>query len=157
VAVRAGVHHILFSDQPEGVPAAMDAWLKSLRPLPSPHLVNGQLSAAATRGKELFMSTRTGCALCHRPPLFTDLSSHDVGTAGQFGGYWGKRASDSPSDRFQTPALVELWRTGPFLHNGSAASLRDVLIKKNTKDQHGQTSQLTAQEVEDLIEYLLSL
>jgi len=36
-------------------------------------------------------------------------------------------------------------------------TLRDVLITRNPKDEHGKTSQLTAQQIDDLAEYLLSL
>ena len=51
---------------------AIDEYLKSLQPVPSPHLVDGQLSPAAVRGKELFFSERVGCANCHPAPLYTD-------------------------------------------------------------------------------------
>ena len=126
----------------------MDAFLQSLLPIPSPHLVNGHLSTAAQRGRQLFTSTKTGCAVCHPPPLFTDLAAYDVGTAGDY---------DKSSDRFDTPTLVELWRTAPYLHNGSAATLRDVLTKGNARDLHGKTSHLTSEQIGDLVEYLLSL
>jgi YVTN family beta-propeller protein len=156
-AVRAGLQHILFTDQPEEVPAAIDAYLQSLRPVPSPRLVNGHLSAAAERGRQLFMSATTGCASCHPPSLFTDLAAHDVGTAGEFHSLFGAPAADKPSDRFYTPTLVELWRTAPYLHNGAAATLGDVLITKNWNDRHGRTSHLTPPEIDELVEYLLSL
>ena len=42
-----------------------DAYLKSLRPVPSPYLVRGRLSAAARRGEKLFRSKETACAQCH--------------------------------------------------------------------------------------------
>jgi DNA-binding beta-propeller fold protein YncE len=147
-AVRAGLQHILFTDASPEVPAAMDAFLQSLRPIPSPHLVNGQLSAAAERGQRLFMSATTGCADCHPPPLFTDLATHDVGTVGDY---------DKPSDRFDVPTLVELWRTAPYLHDGSAATIREVLTKGNARDLHGKTSHLTPGQLDDLVEYLSSL
>jgi DNA-binding beta-propeller fold protein YncE/cytochrome c553 len=146
VAVRAGIHHILFTEQPPEVPQAIDAYLKSLEPVPSPYLVKGKLSAAAGRGQALFMSPRTGCASCHRPPLFTDLAAYDVGTG-----------DEKPGELFDTPALVELWRTAPYLHNGSTVSLRELLTKKNPRDHHGTTSGLSDQEVDDLIAYLLTL
>jgi DNA-binding beta-propeller fold protein YncE len=145
-AVRAGIKHILFTQQPEEVAVAIDAYLKSLKPVPSPHLVGGKLSEAARRGEEVF--SRAGCAECHPPPLFTDLHQYDVGT---------RRGFDRPADKFDTPALVELWRTAPFLHDGSAATVRDVLTTRNPRDRHGKTSDLTKQEVEDLCAYLLSL
>ena len=51
---------------------------------------------------------------------------------------------------------VEIWRTAPYLHDGSAATLRDVLTRGNPNDQHGRTSQLDLQEIDDLVEYLLT-
>lgn len=147
-AVRAGIRHILFTEQSPEVATAIDAYLQSLKPVPSPHLVNGQLSAAARRGETLFRSSETGCTQCHSGPLLTDLASHDVGTLGRF---------DKPTDVFDTPTLVELWRTAPYLHDGSAATLQEVLTSSNKNDQHGQTSRLTADQIHDLVEYLLSL
>ena len=147
-AVRIGLQRILFMIQPAKVASAMDAYLKSRKPVPSPHLVNGQLSSAAQRGEKLFRSAETGCARCHPPPLFTDLATHDVGTRG---------AQDRPADKFDTPTLVELWRTAPYLHDGSVVMLRDLLVFANPDDRHGKTSHLTADEILDLCEYLLSL
>ena len=156
-AVRAGIHHILFSEQPEEVARAIDTYLKSLRPIQSPHLKAGHLSDPAKRGEGLFRDGKTGCLNCHPPPLFTDGKAHDVGTATEYRSLYQTPGADRPSDRFYSPVLVELWRTAPYLHDGSALTLRDVLTTKNRDDRHGCTSHLTAQEVEDLVQYLLSL
>jgi mono/diheme cytochrome c family protein len=145
-AVRAGIKHILFTVQPEEVPTALDEYLKSLKPVPSPHLVKGELSPAARRGKTVYRTA--GCAVCHPPGLFTDLKQYDVGTRGQF---------DKPADEFDTPTLIELWRTAPYLHDGAAATMRDVLTTHNPRDQHGKTSNLTRPQLDDLCAYLLSL
>ena len=145
-AVRAGIRYILFSTQPEEVACAMDAYLKSLKPVPSPHLLSGEFSDSAKRGKKLFK--RAGCTECHPPGMFTDLRRYDVGTHGPF---------DKPEDRFDTPTLVELWRTASYLHDGSALTVKEVLTLHNPKDHHGKTSNLSAQEIDDLSEYLLSL
>ena len=146
MAVRAGLRHILFTVQPDEVPLAMDEYLKSLQPVPSPQLVQGEFSPAARRGQGVF--TRAGCAQCHPSPLFTDLESYDVGTRGPL---------DAANDTFDTPTLVELWRTAPYLHDGSAATMREVLTTRNPGDQHGKTSDLSAQELDDLCAYLLAL
>ena len=148
LAVRNGIQNSLGSVQPEEVPEAMDEWLKSLQPAPSPGLVDGRPSEAAQRGELLFKSPEVGCANCHEPPLFTDLRSYDVGTQNPF----DKEARD-----FDTPTLRELWRTAPYLHDGSAPTLRDVFTTRNPKDQHGKTSHLTPGQVEDLAAYLFSL
>jgi YVTN family beta-propeller protein len=145
-AVRAGITHILFTKQPESMAVAIDEYLKSLKPVPSPYLVHGKLSTSAKRGERLFI--QTGCADCHVPGLFTDLHSHDVGT---------RRTFDGPNDKFYTPTLIEIWRTAPYLHDGSAATIRDVLTARNPHDEHGETTKLTGQEIDDLCEYVLSL
>lgn len=147
-AVRAGIKHILFTVQSGSIASDMDAYLKSLRPVPSPHLVKGKLSAAAKRGEKLFRSNATGCAQCHPGPLFTDLKQYEVGTAGPL---------DKKGEAFDTPTLVEIWRTAPYLHDGSAATLQEVLTSRNSAQQHGRTSQLTPAQIDDVVEYLLSL
>lgn len=147
-AVRAGIRHSLFAVRPEAEAIALDRYLESLRPIPSPFLVNGQLSPVAERGRRVFNSKTAGCADCHSGPMFTDLKTHDVGTARHF---------DRPDERFDTPTLIEIWRTAPYLHDGSAATVLDVLTRTNAKDKHGGASDLTPSELNDLAEYLLSL
>jgi YVTN family beta-propeller protein len=147
-AVRAGLQHILFTVQPPEVADAIGAYLKSLRPIASPYLEKGKLSASAQRGQKLFHSKTVGCARCHPAPLFTNLQSYDVGT---------RARTDYDTGTFDTPTLVELWRTAPYLHDGSAAILRDVLTQANKLDQHGHTSQLANGQIDDLLAYLLSL
>ncbi len=148
ISVRAGIKNSLFTVQPEETAAAMDAYLKSLKPIPSPELVDGKLSAAARRGKKLFFAENIGCAECHRPPLYTDLKTHDIGTVSTY---------DQPTDRFDTPSLIEAWRTAPYLHDGSAATVRDVMTTRNQRHEHGSTSNLTKEQLDDLAAYVLSL
>jgi YVTN family beta-propeller protein len=107
------------------------------------------LSEAAQRGKAIFESPQAGCAVCHPAPLYSDLQTHDVGTANGPGEWFG------PS--IDTPTLRFLYDSAPYLHDGSAASLLDVLTTKNLADEHGVTSHLDAQELQDLIAYLLAL
>jgi YVTN family beta-propeller protein len=183
-AVRSGIRNILFTKQPEQVAADIDAYLKSLKPVPSPHLVYpksapdappgppkrppgdsdgvgtaerrhpanerplavGELSPPAKRGEILF--TRAGCAGCHPAPLFTNRHQYDVGTRGP---------TDNPTDKFDTPTLIELWRTAPYLHDGSAITVREIMTTRNPHDAHGTTSILTSEEIDDLCAYVLSL
>src|SRR5262249_34309193 len=99
----------------------------------------------------------TGCVHCHLPPFFTDMIGHDVGTATAYRSMYALPGEDKPADRFYSPTLAELWRTGPYLHDGSAKTLREVLTTKNSQDRHGRTSHLTATEIDDLVAYLLTL
>ena len=157
VAVRAGIKNSLFTIQRHEVADALDAFLASLQEVPSPYLQqsrdrqgasdHGKLSSSALRGQRLFVG-EAGCAECHPKSLYTDLKAHNVGTCG---------ASDQPTDRFDTPSLVEAWRTAPYLHDGSAATVRDVLTTRNPTQTHGNVQNLTQQELSDLIEFVLSL
>jgi YVTN family beta-propeller protein len=147
VAVRVAIKSLLFTNQPEEVVAAMDEYLKSLRPVPSPYLIHGRLSPAAARGKSIFI--RANCSNCHIPGLFADGRPHSVGTA---------TPGDGANPRFYTPSLIEAWRTAPYLHTGSAATIRDVLTTCNPRDgRHGGVADLSPQELDDLCAYVLSL
>jgi cytochrome c peroxidase len=147
-AVRAGFRYILFTVPPEPTAAAVDAYLQALKPIPSPYLEHGRLSPAAARGKKLFLDPKIGCAVCHPPGLYSDLRAYDVGTANRF---------DKAGDRFFTPTLTEVWRTAPYLHDGSAATMHDVLTTANQLDRHGKTSQLTQEQIDDLAAFVMSL
>ena len=148
IAVRAGIQNSMFTVRPEADAVALDEYLKSLKPIPSPHLRAGKLSDGAQRGKKLFFDETVGCADCHKGALCTDMKLHDVGTVGRF---------DKSTDRFDTPSLIEVWRSAPYLHDGRAGSIRDVITACNPHDEHGQTSHLTKQQIDDLMEYVLSL
>lgn len=141
VAVRSGLKYIQFVSQPEPCAAAIDAYLAALRPEPSPHLVSGLLSAAAGRGAQLFSAR--GCAVCHAGEQFTDTQRHDIGTA----------TASEAGVLFDTPTLCELWRTAPYLHDGRSATVREVVVTVHAS----RVSGLTAPEIDDLVEYLLSL
>ncbi|NLN93766.1 MAG: beta-propeller fold lactonase family protein [Candidatus Hydrogenedens sp.] len=145
VAVRAGIKFIQFSVRPEEDAEAIDAYLKALVPVPSPRLEGGELSEAARRGEILFTQAR--CADCHPAPLYTDLKLHDLGTTQ--GMDFGK-----PVD---TPTLIEVWRTAPYLHDGRAADLRTLFISHNKDDRHGITSKMSEEDLSDLIAYVESL
>jgi len=146
MAVRTGFRHILFTDPPEEDAATIDTYLKSLEPVPSPYLVNGQLSPVAKRGKKLFFSEKVGCSKCHADPLYTDMQMHDVG-------------SKSPCDRrrdFDTPTLIEVWRTAPYFHDGRYTTVKESISKcKDHKD--GGKVELNEQQINDLVEFVLSL
>jgi len=65
----------------EGDLKAVQAYLRSMQPERSPHLVNGRLSEKALRGKALFESDAVGCSHCHPGPLYTSMEPHDVSTS----------------------------------------------------------------------------
>ncbi len=148
VASAAGFRHIAFQRIEESDLEAVRAYLRSLEPVPSPYLESdGALSVAAARGKALFERPAVRCLDCHAAPLYTNLKTYNVGTRGDL----------DQADAFDTPTLVELWRTAPYLHDGSAATLREVLLERNRQDKHGKTTHLSDSEIDDLLAYLLSL
>jgi YVTN family beta-propeller protein len=120
------------------------AFIDSLPPPRCP----GPPSEAALRGQAIFNRADTECATCHPAPLYTDQQSHDVGTV-------------TPDERigpaFDTPTLRGLYDSAPYLHDGRAATLYDVLTTRNPSDQHGLTSHLTEQELRDLVAFMLAL
>lgn len=141
-----------------GLSADLDAlavYCNSHRYPPSPYAKNG-LSAAAKRGKEIFFAKETRCAECHSGPMYSDSAPkspfvmHDVGT--------GK---DDPGEKlgpaYDTPTLLGIYRTAPYLHHGKAANLEDVIKKCNPNDKHGKTSHLNSDQVHDLVEFLKAL
>ncbi len=150
VAASAGFRFILFRTPEAGEVADTEAYIRAMKPLPSPHRTGPArkaLSSRAVEGKALFESARTKCTRCHSGPLYTDRKLHDTGTRGPY---------DSGS-RFITPTLVELWRTAPYLHDGRAITLQEVLTRYNRANKHGATSHLSRTQVGALAEYVLSL
>ena len=123
----------------------------------SPHIPSpGKLSEPAERGRTIFFDKSVGCASCHSGPYFTDSSLvkpyklHDVGTGG-----------DDPSEKmgpeYDTPTLLGIYRTAPYLHHGKATTLAEVFTKYNAGDRHGRTSQLAAPQIDDLVAFLRAL
>jgi cytochrome c peroxidase len=58
--------------------------------------------------------------------------------------------------RLDVPSLLHLWDTAPYLHDGRARTLHDVFTVHNPQDRHGKTSHLTAQQLDDLVAFLLA-
>jgi len=138
-AVRAGFRYIQFSEIAEADAQAVDAYLKSLTPVPGPVTQDPSLQDSIARGQNAF--EKAACDRCHSGDYFTDGKSHNVDTG---------RGVDAGKP-FVTPALIECWRTSPYLHDGRAASLEDVV------QTHGHTQSLSPEEKQDLVNYLLSL
>ncbi|HQE84007.1 MAG TPA: c-type cytochrome [Candidatus Hydrogenedentes bacterium] len=143
-AVRSGIRFIQFAVRPEEDAQAIDEYAKAVTAVPSPYLQDGALSEAAKRGEALFQ--QAGCAACHPAPLYTDLQLYNVGT--------GKdREVDT---KFDTPTLIEVWRTAPYLHDGRAATMLDMLKREDSGAQHYPAG-LTDEQLADLAVYVLSL
>lgn len=146
-AIMTGYRHILFLERTQEELDDTEAYIVGLVQIESPYLIDGKLSEAAERGKKIFNDPKVGCAVCHNGECYTDMKMHDVGT----------KASFDRKGEFDTPGLTEVWRTGPYLHDGRYVEMRDVFLKGKHGDVQGDVEGLTEQQVDDLCEYILSL
>ena len=124
---------------------ALSAYVHSLASFGrSPHGAEGGLPEAAQRGRDVF--ERRDCLDCHAGERLTDSgrARHDVGTAAAGSG----QRLGAPLDGFDTPTLRGLYRSAPYFHDGSAATLGDVLAR------HGE---VPAEERADLVAFLMAL
>lgn len=114
----------------------------------------GELTPALKRGKIIFERTRSNdgriipskdrCITCHPPPFYTNRRMEDVGTF---------RATDTHKE-FDTPHLINVYESSPYLHDGRAATLEEIWTKFNNDDKHGIANDMTKDQLNDLIEYL---
>jgi YVTN family beta-propeller protein len=133
---------------------ALAAYLGSLATVgPSPYRnPDGSLTAAGVRGQQLFRGS-AGCAACHGGPEFTSSSGGQLFDVGTLKASSGKRLGAALTG-LDTPTLKGVWDTAPYLHDGSAATLLDVLTTANAAGRHGTTAGLTAAQLSDLVAYL---
>jgi len=119
------------------------AYASSLEAEPNPV---PQPPDAMARGKVLFEG-KAHCSVCHPAPYYTDKKVHNVGILTPL----------EPDGKYDTPSLVEVYRTAPYYHDGRSATLKDALTKDDPEGKHGNVKDLTPQEIDDLVAYLLSL
>jgi hypothetical protein len=112
--------------------------------------------AAAARGQALFAGAG-GCQTCHSGPDFTDANTRLHPPSDSMGEPQApgvpSYASRSATKQYRTAPLKGVWQHAPYFHNGSAASLDDVVNIYDTRRSLG----LTFQERADLVQYLKSL
>ena len=127
---------------------ALAAYMASLDEMPVNPLGGDSFSAAAANGKILF--EEQNCASCHSGAAMTDSATarrHDVGTLKvSSGGRLG-----AGLDGLDTPTLLNLHETGPYLHDGSAGTVGEAIAA------HSSSSALSALDVQQLQSYLLEL
>jgi len=104
---------------------ALAAYLDSLsRVVPSPYRSASGLSSLAATGRDVFIAE--DCASCHEGTNTTDSAldvRHAIGSITSASG--GRRGE--ALDGFDTPTLLGVWNTAPYLHDGSAATLADAI------------------------------
>jgi len=155
-----------------GIAKAIAAFERTVISGPSPYdryLLGekGAMSAAAIRGMKLF-NGKAHCTPCHSGPAFSDQSFHNLGVGmGKPKPDLGREAhTKNPADRgkFKTPGLRNVALTGPYLHDGSAKTLMDVV---EVYDRGGEANpdldplvfplRLTAREKAELVAFMEAL
>jgi hypothetical protein len=129
------------------LPALEDYQHGLAAPTPPPNSFN---SAAAARGRTLFEG-KARCSTCHSGPRFTDVDTRlhapsEVGTSPVL-------AQRSVTGQYRTTPLRGVWQHPPYFHDGSAATLADVVRHYDRQ----LSLQLSTAEIADLEQYLKSL
>jgi cytochrome c peroxidase len=123
------------------------------------------LSPSARRGFVLF-NTKASCNACHEGWRFTDDSFHDIGVAGDDRGRGAILTDiDVLQFAFKTPTLRNIDRRGPYMHDGSVATLEEVVafynrggdVKRSSLANEIQPLHLSRAEEKDLVEFLRAL
>ena len=155
-------------DHPLGTPKAgvsadldaLAAYMTSLADYPrSPWRTDaGELTEAAQRGVALF--EQLDCGSCHSGEAMTNSAIvdgeptlHDVGTLTEASG----SRLGGPLPGIDTPTLRGLWDNAPYLHDGSAVTLEEVLTTAAPESVHDTREALSDDERADLIAWLFSL
>ncbi len=135
--VRLGGHGIAASDAKD-----LQAYLESMEGVRVAGLADGTLSAKQHRGKALFNSKELGCRTCHSGKNYSDGKSYDLG---------------DDLDKVNTPSLIGLAASAPYYHDGSAPSLRALVLGNATVRGMGNMQNLDEKEVDELIAFLETL
>jgi len=122
------------------------------------------LSAAAERGRKVFFG-KAHCSACHTGPNFSDESFHNIGVGMKAAkpdlGRYEVTKVEGDKGSFKTPTLREVGRHGPYMHDGSIATLEEVIehydkggIPNSQLDEEIFPLKLTSDEKADLITFL---
>lgn len=124
------------------------------------------LSNSQKRGMALFYSEKTNCSKCHSGPNFTDYSFENNGLYEIYPDEGRRRLTQLDADEglFKVSSLRNVEVTGPYMHDGSINTLAEVIEHYNSggkdhpnKSKFIRSLNLTSQEKEDLLAFLLSL
>jgi cytochrome c5 len=145
---RLGISVTNPPDQVETKLPDLEAYQLSLGPpAPPPGSFD---AAAAARGQAVFAG-QGQCSTCHAGPTYTDANTrlHDPSEVPTD----PTHAQRSATKMYRTTPLRGLWQHAPYFHDGSAATLADLVDRYDS----AKNLQLTDQQKADLVEYLKSL
>ncbi len=150
--LNTGTRNQPLGDAKAGVSADLDALAAYVKSLtvngnsPS-RATGGALSTAATAGQQVFRSQN--CASCHSGANFTNSALNVFANIGTIKPASGKRLGAALTG-LDVPTLRGSWATGPYLHDGSAATLADAITAHS-----GVT--LTATDLSNLAAFVASI
>jgi YVTN family beta-propeller protein len=135
----------------------LTTFIKSQPPQRVTRNADAKLTPPQERGKAIFFATKTPtgkeipherrCSTCHRPPLYTLRLPFNVGS----------KSDLDTADAFDTPQLLGVGDTAPYLHDGRAQTMEELWTVYNTNDLHGVSSYMNKIQLNDLIEFLKTL
>ncbi len=140
----------------QGVTLQMEQQLAAyIRSIPAPDNAAKEAfdSGTLARGEAVFQKAQ--CNSCHTGVALTDNKFYDVGsyvTSGQV----PDNAKYLPQG-LNTPSLIGISHSAPYLHDGSAPTLKLRILQGKEGNQHGLTANLSETEVDDLVAYVKSL
>jgi len=160
---------------PEDLGRALATYLRSIRSSDSPYdrFIAGAtdaLTAQQQQGLTLFRN-KARCIFCHVEPLFTDEQFQNTGVAWradtsayQDEGRFAVSGHEREKGNFKTPTLREVARTPPYMHDGSLATLDEVVEFYNGGGRPNKNLfpilrplGLTADEKQALVKFLEAL
>ncbi|MCA9104538.1 MAG: c-type cytochrome [Planctomycetales bacterium] len=144
-------------------PDAYDLWVEL-----SKQAEAHPMSDAAKRGRELFFGERANCVLCHSGANFADEQYHNLGVGMEVAepdlGRFEVTGEERDRGAFKTPTLRNIELTAPYMHDGSQATLEEV-VDWYAKGGHPNAFlsdkikklDLTDQDRADLVAYMRAL
>ena len=149
-----------FEELQEEDPEEYANYLK-LRELAAKH----PMSESALRGRELFFSEKTNCTACHVGANLTDEKYHNIGIGmlddEPLSGRMGVTKDQEHFGAFKTPTIRNVSMTPPYMHDGSMATLEEV-VDHYVKGGHQNLNlskdilklDLSSQDKADLVEFM---
>lgn len=149
-AINEGIYRGYRKPFPEDRGSVLKAYVESLSFEPNPAWTKPRDLERERSGVRAF--DKANCSQCHSFPAFTHLGKHPIHLLfPQF------KKEVRKLYLYDTPSLRSLWNSAPYLYNGRAETLKEVLTTHNPDKQHGDVSLLTETELEDLLHFLNTL
>ncbi len=120
----------------------LDALAAYMETIKFPRIIGDKSEEIFAAGKDIFFRDDTGCAECHTPPIYMDGLEHAVA---------------NNATAINTPSLLDLGRSSPYLHDGRAKDLNSVLDEIADIGNHGSLSGVDSKARENLAYFLKNI